>query len=70
MNRLTRVQIDDFANKIGARKIAVSNFLLTLHNCGTKQNAICNLSKDAKLYNWNQETINAIMDGIKFCFGD
>lgn len=61
---LSLEQIKNFASRPGVREIAVGNFLGTVHNCITPDNAFLNLIKDAKLYRWNDATVNAIVDGI------
>jgi len=61
---LSLEQIKEFATRPDVREIAVENFLGTVHNCITPDNAFLNLIKDAKLYRWNDATVNAIVDGI------
>jgi hypothetical protein len=65
MTKLTSEQIETFANRPKVRKVAVWNFLGTVHHCGTYFNALSNLDLDEKLYKWNKETVRAIFEGIK-----
>lgn len=48
-----------------AKKIAVETFLSTTKNCEAIYYALECLRKDSLLYGWNQQTIQAIRDGIK-----
>lgn len=59
MRELTGKEIDVFANRHGAKKIAVENFLMGMGNDITI--AMGNLGNDAKQYGWNQDTVNAIL---------
>ncbi|RLC34072.1 MAG: hypothetical protein DRZ76_03375 [Candidatus Nealsonbacteria bacterium] len=64
MKQLTLEEIKTFATRRNVRKIAVENFLLSLHNNETTRTAYQNLMRDAKMYRWNKETIKAIQEGI------
>lgn len=64
LRELTSEEIKKFALREKVRRIAVENFLMTVTNCGTYENAIANLLDDRELYKWNQATFNAIRDGI------
>ncbi len=64
MRKLTVEEIKGLANRSNVRKIAVENFLITLTNNSFPEVAIINLMQDAKIYKWNNSTIQAIMDGI------
>lgn len=67
IRNLTSKEIEEFANRHGVKKIAVENFLSSM---GTNlTDIIGNVALDAKLYNWNQETINAIMEGVWMAAG-
>ena len=62
MRELNKDEITTFANRNGAKKIAVENFLMSM---GT--NEICalfNMDSDRTLYSWNRETVDAIESGI------
>ena len=63
MRELTIDGIQRLANRKGVRKIAVENFLSTM---GEDYNiAINNAYLDAKLYRWDSETLQAILEGIE-----
>ena len=47
MRKLTKDEIEKFSNISGARKIAVENFLLTVHNQQSIDCAFKNLNFDA-----------------------
>jgi hypothetical protein len=47
----------------GAKEIAVRNFVGSLVGSGLEEE-LANLLMDAKLYGWNQATVNAIEYGI------
>ncbi len=64
MRRMTSNEIEKFANRPGVRKIAVENFLMSMGD--NIYNAIGNVYLDAKSYEWNKETIRAILEGIWF----
>lgn len=64
MKQLTLQEIKTFATRRHVRRVAVENFLLSLHNNGTARAAYQNLMRDAKMYRWNQNTVKAIKDGI------
>ena len=67
MRKLTGKEIEEFANKPGVKKMVVENFLSSI---GTDITEIMgNVANDARLYNWNQETINAIMEGVWMAAG-
>jgi len=57
-------EIKKFSSRKGVKKIAVENFLLSVHNNVTKSVALDNLFYDAKIYKWNAATVKAILDGI------
>jgi len=61
---LNKETIESLSSRPNVKRIAVENFLLTIGNCDTLQNALLNLAKDASLYRWNAETIDAIREGI------
>lgn len=60
---LTAQRIEELSQRQGARKIAVENFLSTLHGL-TMTEAMMNLELDARLYGWKEPTISAISRGI------
>ena len=57
-------EIKEFAARPGVRQVAVENFLMTAHHNQEITIAFMNLLRDAHLYKWNIETINAIIDGL------
>lgn len=62
---LTAVQIEAFASRRGAKRIAVENFLGSVHFGGTTPHeAFENARMDARAYRWNDATLGAIIDGI------
>jgi len=63
MRNLTIKEISRLGSRVGVKKIAVENFLMSM---GTNAyNAEQNLRLDTYLYNWNATTTKAISDGIK-----
>ena len=69
MRELTYKEIEELANRPGAKKIAVENFLGSMGTDLTITEIIGNVAIDAKLYNWSQETISAIMEGVWMAAG-
>lgn len=61
---LTIAEIEKFASRPGVRRVAVENFLITATNNKTLLYATLNLERDARMYNWNDETVAAIVDGL------
>jgi hypothetical protein len=58
------INIDNFSTKYPkAKKIAVENFCMSYDKLDVV--ASINLQQDAKLYKWNNDTINAIKDILK-----
>lgn len=64
MRELTSEEIEILSNRAGVKKVAVENFLSTLTNNPSQEAAIQNLRYDARIYKWNESTIQAILDGI------
>jgi len=62
MRELTKSEIKRFASRKGVRKMAVENFLSSMPS--DPSDALRNLEYDARLYNWNAATEEAIRDGI------
>ena len=67
MRKLIGKEIEELANRPGVKKIAVENFLMSMGEDITI--AMGNLGIDAEQYKWNQETINAIVEGIWLASG-
>ena len=62
MRKITAQEIEEYASRPEARRIAVENFLGTM---GTdREVALGNLVLDARLYRWNRQTKRAISEGI------
>ena len=56
--------IERFAGRTGVKRMAVENFLMSLHPCNI-ENAQENLIVDVRLYSWNAKTRDAILAGIR-----
>lgn len=69
MRKLTSEEIEEFANRPNVKKVAVENFLMKMGTDITLITAMGNLGFDTKSYEWNQETIYAIADGILLAAG-
>jgi len=67
MKKLSMDEISLLASRDTVRKVAVENFLMSLYG-STREDALKNLSLDAKLYKWNTATRKAIRDGIELSF--
>lgn len=64
MKKLTVEEIRQFAERPNVKKIDAENFLMKM-NIGNGIPIIMeNLVADAKSYKWNNETVEAILDGI------
>ncbi len=48
----------------GGNKLAIENFLMSIAQNETVDNAAANLKSDAEIGHWNEETVSAICDGI------
>jgi hypothetical protein len=64
MNKIPKEEIKKLANRSNVNETAVWNFLGTAHFCGNIPNALMNLDMDARIYGWNKETKQAILDGL------
>ena len=67
--KLTLEEIAPLAARPCARKVAVENFLMTVHNNTNRQDALDNLLMDARAYRWNWITVDSIIKGINLAFG-
>ena len=67
---LTPETIQELANRPDVKKTAVENFLGTLEagRSMTLQDTLHNLVDDANAYRWNDETIRAILEGVRMYF--
>ena len=68
LKRLSRDEVEKLAGRTGVRKIAVENFLMTVHNNENAYQARQNLVLDTRLYNWNVKTVKTICDGIDLAY--
>ncbi len=65
LRELTAKEIEEIvASRPKARRLAVENFLITVHHCENAMTALANLERDAKLYDWDFPTVEAICLGI------
>jgi hypothetical protein len=64
LRALTSEEIAPLAARKGVRKIAVENFLCTVHANPDAYCATQNLYMDANMYKWNTATQSAIKAGI------
>lgn len=64
LRNLTVEEIKQFSSRPGVRVIAVENFLMTISANRLPMYAYLNLDADAHSYKWNQQTVQAIKDGI------
>ena len=64
MKPLTPEQIESFASRKGAKRVAVENFLMSCHFDDDPIAAAENARTDAASYRWNYATLGAILDGI------
>jgi hypothetical protein len=65
---LTGAEIEAFAARPGVKRVAVENFLMTVHCNGDVRAAQCNLESDEWSYGWNSPTVQAIRAGIELAF--
>lgn len=64
LKKLTGAEIEKLSSRKDVQRDAVENFLATVEANHNVTNAVHNLAKDAILYCWNEETVNAMIDGI------
>jgi hypothetical protein len=64
------MEIEEFASRHGVHKEDVEEFLDTVGEAGTKDGALLNLYYDARLYNWNISTVQAIEAGIQSAYAN
>lgn len=65
MRDITATEVEELMKKFPkARRIAVSNFLMTGSANRSVMYANMNLAQDAKVYAWNSDTVKAIKTGI------
>jgi hypothetical protein len=68
MRSLSINEIVTLSSHKGAHKKDVEDFLDTVGQAGTAEGALLNLYYDARLYNWNITTVQAIEAGIKSAY--
>jgi len=66
---IAKITITNLSVYSNVRKVAVENFLGTVHNNKHAYYASMNLEKDAKLYHWDEYTIHTIREGILLSAG-
>ena len=65
LRELTAKEVEEIVTaRPKARRLAVENFLMTVHHNENAAAALANLERDAKLYNWDFPTVEAICLGI------
>lgn len=64
MKKLTVEEIKSLSERPNVKKVAVENFLINMGIGSGTPVTIEHLVTDAKLNKWNNETIEAILDGI------
>lgn len=65
LTSLTGADLERFASRANARRVAVENFLGTLDGL-TYTEALKNLEADRKGYGWKSPTVSAILAGLNF----
>ena len=70
LHSLSTMEIEGFASRDGVHKEDVEVFLDTVGEAGTEGGALLNLYYDARLYNWNISTIQAIEAGIQSAYAN
>ena len=66
--QLSFEEIEQFAGRPGARRVVVENFLRTMSFDWVEN--VKNLIYDTRMYSWNRETYEAIVDGIALAAGE
>jgi hypothetical protein len=66
--RLKPEEINELASDPAVNRIAVENFLMSVHVNPDYQSAVGNLECDAASYGWSTETYGAIWTGIQLAF--
>jgi len=70
MRSLSLNEIGVLATSRGVNKRDVEDFLDTVGQAGTEEGALLNLYYDARLFNWNISTVQAIEAGIKSAYAE
>jgi hypothetical protein len=64
MGKLNPARIEELASREGVDRVAVENFLFTLFDDTTQEEALANLELDTRSYRWSTATGRAIQQGI------
>lgn len=64
MEKITVEEVERLSERPNVEKIVVENFLMNMSIGGGTPANIEHLVDDAKLNKWNNETVEAILDGI------
>jgi hypothetical protein len=70
LHSLSAIEIEGFASRDGVHKEDVEEFLDTVGEAGTEGGALLNLYYDARLYNWEISTVQAIEAGIQSAYAE
>jgi hypothetical protein len=70
LHSLSTMEIEGFASRDGVHKEDVEVFLDTVGEAGNEGGALLNLYYDARLYNWNISTVQAIEAGIQSAYAN
>jgi len=70
LHSLSTMEIEGFASRDGVHKEDVEVFLNTVGEAGNEGGALLNLYYDARLYNWNISTVQAIEAGIQSAYAN
>jgi hypothetical protein len=62
------MEIEEFASRHGVYRKDVEEFLGTVGEAGTEEGTLLNLYYDARLYNWDLSTVQAIEAGIRSAY--
>jgi hypothetical protein len=61
-------RIEELSSLPNVKSVAVTNFLSTANANPTYEDAVDNAYNDARSYGWNDDTLNAILDGLDEAF--
>jgi hypothetical protein len=61
---LSRQEVDKFSSIPGVNKAVVATALLNIHLKDSKVSALRALDLAEKIYRWDEQTVNAIKEGI------
>ena len=66
--KLSGFQILARAQRFGVRQVSVHNFLSSIDYAYEARVHFDNARRDAKMYRWNTETLDAILDGLRLAY--